>query len=158
MTWLDDLRTKRCQYTGVPLNRLRWNHTGWCYHRGVFQWQARAHHLHNWNTLEDHWSHRYTGMPLEPHWLMLASSGVQWQSSANLHNWDTQEDHRKTTGATLETHWLPTTLLPWHSSVHWGLNSRPTELPLDYHWIFTGSGQGEVTRDLSDAPLKFVNG
>ena len=27
-------------------------------------------------TLEDHWSHRYTGMPLEPHWLMLAPSGV----------------------------------------------------------------------------------
>ena len=27
-------------------------------------------------TLEDHWSHKYTGMPLEPHWLMLAPSGV----------------------------------------------------------------------------------
>ena len=27
-------------------------------------------------TLEDHWSHKYTGMPLEPHWLMLALSGV----------------------------------------------------------------------------------
>ena len=27
-------------------------------------------------TLEDHWSHKYPGMPLEPHWLMLASSGV----------------------------------------------------------------------------------
>ena len=27
-------------------------------------------------TLDDHWSHKYTGMPLEPHWLMLAPSGV----------------------------------------------------------------------------------
>ena len=35
----------------------------------------------HWDTtgqtaLEDHWSHKYTGMPLEPHWLMLAPSGV----------------------------------------------------------------------------------
>ena len=27
-------------------------------------------------TLEDHWSHKYTEMPLEPHWLMLAPTGV----------------------------------------------------------------------------------
>ena len=27
-------------------------------------------------TLEDHWSHKYIGIPLELHWLMLAPSGV----------------------------------------------------------------------------------
>ena len=53
-----------------------WKHTGWCYCPVVFQWQSRAHHLHNWNTPEDHRSHKNTGMPLEQHWLMLAPSGV----------------------------------------------------------------------------------
>ena len=42
----------------------------------VFQWQSRAPHLHIWNTLDDQWSHKYTGMPLEPHLLMLAPNGV----------------------------------------------------------------------------------
>ena len=49
VTWPNDLQTRLCQYTA--------NTTGQ-------------------TTLEDHWSHRYTGMPLEPHWLMLAPSGV----------------------------------------------------------------------------------
>ena len=52
-----------------------WNHTGWCYRPVVFQWQPNVN-LHNWNTLEDHWSHKYTGIPLEPYWLMLAPSGI----------------------------------------------------------------------------------
>ena len=41
----------------------------------MFQWRSSVN-LHNWNTLDDHWSHKYTGMPLAPHWLMLAPSGV----------------------------------------------------------------------------------
>ena len=98
VTWHADLQTRCCQYTGIPLGRLHWIHTGWCYHANglprVFQWQSRAH-LHNWNTLEDQWSHKYIGMPLEPHWLMLAHSGVSVaiQCSGNLHNWNTPEDH-----------------------------------------------------------------
>ena len=88
VTWPNDLQTRFCQYTGIPLDRphwkttgatstlgCHWNHTGWCYYPVVFQWQSSVN-LHNWNTLEDHWSHRYTEMPLEPHWLMLAPSGV----------------------------------------------------------------------------------
>ena len=39
------------------------------------QWQSSVN-LHNLNTLEDHWSHKYTGVLLEQHWLMLAASGV----------------------------------------------------------------------------------
>ena len=88
VTWPNDLQTRFCQYTGIPLDRshwkttgatgtlgCHWNHTGWCKHPVVFQWRSSVN-LHNWNTLEDHWSHRYTGMPLEPHWLMLAPSGI----------------------------------------------------------------------------------
>ena len=41
----------------------------------VQSWQSSVN-LHNWNTLEGHWSHKYTGMPLKPHWLMLARSGI----------------------------------------------------------------------------------
>ena len=52
-----------------------WNHTGWCSHPVVFQWRFSVN-LHNWNTLKDHWSHKYTWMPLEPHWLMIAPTGV----------------------------------------------------------------------------------
>ena len=48
VTWPNDLRTRFCQH---------WDTTGQ-------------------TTLEDHWSHKYTVMPLEPHWLMLSSSGV----------------------------------------------------------------------------------
>ena len=53
-----------------------WNHTGWCYRPVAFQWQSSVN-MHNWNTPEDHWSHKYIGMLLEPpHWLMLAHSGI----------------------------------------------------------------------------------
>ena len=45
------------------------------------QWPPNQVLSVHWDTtgqtaLEDHWSHKYTGMPLEPHWQMLASSGV----------------------------------------------------------------------------------
>ena len=80
--------------------RCQWNHTGWCQH------------------------------PMVP----------QWQSRVNLHIWNTLEHHRKTTGRTLETHWLPTIFLQWHSNEHWGLSSKHSGLPLDCHWIVTDSG------------------
>ena len=88
VTWPNDLQTRFCQYTGIPLDRphwktagatstlgCHWNHTGWCYHPVLFQWRSSVN-LHNWNILEDHWSHKYTGISLEPHRLMLAPSGV----------------------------------------------------------------------------------
>ena len=96
----------------------------------VFQWWSSVN-WHNWNTLEDHWSHEYTGMPLEPHWLMLAPSGVPVLICIGTH-W-------KTTGKPLEDHWKYTGyqqfFLQWHSSVHWGLSSRHTGLPLEDHWL-----------------------
>ena len=75
VTWPNDIQTRLCQYIGIPLDRLHWKHNGWCYHPVVSQWQSNVN-LHNWNTLGDHWSHKYTGMPLEPHWLMLAPNSV----------------------------------------------------------------------------------
>ena len=88
VTWPNDLQTRFCQYTGIPLGRphwkatgatsalgSHWNHTGWCWHPVVFQWRSGVN-LHNWNTLEDYSSHENTRMPLEPHWLMLASSAI----------------------------------------------------------------------------------
>ena len=45
------------------------------------QWPLNQIMSVHWDTtgqtaLEDHWSHKDTGMPLEPHWLVLAPSGV----------------------------------------------------------------------------------
>ena len=62
-------------------------------------------HLHNWSTLEDHWSNKFTGMPLEPHWLMLAPSGKPVLICIIGTQW-------RTTGSTLEAHWLPTIISP----------------------------------------------
>ena len=64
VTWPNDLKTRRSQYTGIPLDRLHWNHTGWCYRPMVFLWHSSVN-LHKWNTLGDHWSHKCTEMPLE---------------------------------------------------------------------------------------------
>ena len=119
---------------GVPLGRLHWNHTGWCYRPSVFQWQSNVN-LHNWNTLEYRWGHTYTGMPKEPHWPMSAPSG----NSVLIRIIET---HWITTGRPLEAHWKHTDyqqfFLQSYSSVHWGLSSRHTELPLDCHWITSG--------------------
>ena len=52
----------------------------------------------------------------------------QWQSSVNLHNWNTLEDHWNA----LATNKY---FLQWHSSVHWGLSSSHTGLPLNYNWL-----------------------
>ena len=41
-------------------------------------------------TLEDRWSHKYTGMPLQT---TLADASTLWRPSVNLHNWNTMEDH-----------------------------------------------------------------
>ena len=54
-----------------------WNHTGWCQHPVVSQWQSSVN-LHNWNTLHHHWM--ATGRPLEAHWKLATnnsfSSGI----------------------------------------------------------------------------------
>ena len=76
VTWPNDFQTRRSQYTGIPLDRLHWNHTGWCYHPVVFQWQSSVN-LHNWNTLEDHW--KTIGTTLETHWLSTILAPVAFQ-------------------------------------------------------------------------------
>ena len=40
VTWSNDLQTRFCQCTGIPQDRLHWNHTGCCYHPVVFHWQS----------------------------------------------------------------------------------------------------------------------
>ena len=63
-----DLTTKkhqyrRSKYTGIPLDKLHWNHLGLCDRPNVFQWQSKALHSHNWkttgaaSTLGCHWNH-----------------------------------------------------------------------------------------------------
>ena len=42
VTWPNDHQTRFYQYTGIPLDRLHWNHTGRCYHPVVFQWQPNV--------------------------------------------------------------------------------------------------------------------
>ena len=63
-------------HTGRPLEpQVHWNAAGTTLADAGTQWCSSVN-LHNWNTLEDHWSHKYIGVPLEPPWLMLAPSGV----------------------------------------------------------------------------------
>ena len=64
-------------HTGRPLEpQVHWDATGTTLADASIQWWPSVN-LYNWNTLEDHCSHKYTGMPLEPHWLMLAPSGFR---------------------------------------------------------------------------------
>ena len=61
----------------------------------VFQWRSSVN-LHNWNTLEDHWSHThtlsqctlagpvYTGMSLECHWLTQCTLEYHWATQRIL--------------------------------------------------------------------------
>ena len=167
MTRSTDLQTRFCQYTGIPLDRLHWNHTGWCYHPVVFQWQSRrGSHVHRdaiGTKLADastqwcpsgnpvliciigtHWKTTGATSTLECHWNHTAwcyhPVMSQWQSSVTLHNWNTLEDHWKATGRTLETYWLPAILSPVAIQC-WGLNFRHTRWPLDCHWITTGNVQ-----------------
>ena len=103
MTWHNDLQTRFCQYTGIPLDRphwkttgatstlgCHWNHTGWCLHPVVSQWRSSVN-LHNWNTLEDHW--KATGRPMEDHWKHTGISPVAFQC---------------TLGSKFQAHWIAT--------------------------------------------------
>ena len=155
MTWSNDLQTRFCQYIGIQLDRphwkttgaastlgCHWNHTGRCQHQVVLQWRSSVN-LHYWNTLEDHWSHKYTGMPLELHWLVLAPVVSQWRSSVNLHNWNTLEHHWEATGRPLEhtgnalaanSSFSPVAFqctLGSKFQAHW----IATGLSLNYHWL-----------------------
>ena len=73
--WPDLMTSKPdAQYTVIPVDRRHRNHTGLCYRQVVFQWKSCVN-VHNRNT-GSHWSHKFTGMPLESHWLMLTPSGI----------------------------------------------------------------------------------
>ena len=48
------LRTHMKTTGAISTLGCHWNHTSWCYHPVLFQWQSSIN-LHNWNTLEDHW-------------------------------------------------------------------------------------------------------
>ena len=103
------------------------------------------------STLKNHWTY-YTGTT-------LANAITQWCPSGNPvliciaeTHWKTLEGHWKTTGSTLETHWLPTILSPVTSQcsmtskfqAHW----IAAGLPLNYHWL--------RLRDTTDA-VKWTN-
>ena len=100
-------------------------------------------------TLGYNWTD-HTGRPLEPQEHLdatettLAYTNTQWCSSGDPVLIYIIGTHWKTTGKPLEDHWKHTGyqqyLLQWHFSVHWGLSSRHTRLPLDCHWKTTGSG------------------
>ena len=92
-----------------------WNHTGWCYNPVVFQWPSSVN-LHNWNTLEDHWSQKYTGMPLE-------------------HDGRPLEIHWKTTGRSLEAHWLSPVAFQCTQGSKFQAHWIATGLPLEDHWL-----------------------
>ena len=106
------------------------------------------------STLGYHWTD-HTGRPLEPqvHWdatgTTLADASTQWCSSGDPVLICIIGTHWKTTGKPLEDHWKHTgyqqIFLQWHSSVHWGLSSRHTGLPLDCHWKTLAQGKGYDT-------------
>ena len=99
----------------------------------MFQWWSSVN-LHNWNTLEDHWIHKYTGMPLEPHWLMLTPSGVPVLICIVETHWNTTgrplEDHLNHNGNTLATNKSFSSGIP----VYAGVYVSGTQ---DCHWIAT---------------------
>ena len=130
-------------HTGRPLEpQVHWDATGTTLADANTQWCSSGDPVliciigSHWKTtgaisiLGCHWNH--TGWCQHP----VVS---QWRSSVNLHNWNTPEHHWKATGRPLEAHWKHTgyqqIFLPWHSSVHWGLSSRHTGLPLNYNWL-----------------------
>ena len=87
-----------------------------------------------------------TGRPLEPQvqWdvtgTTLADASTQWHPSDNsMHNWNTMDHHWKTTGRTLETHWLPTITSPEAFQCTLGSKLQAhwiaTGLPLHYNWL-----------------------
>ena len=97
--------------------QYKWNqlssnshHTS-CIHMGVACWGV------TWpNDLQTRRS-QYTGITLDRlHWNHTSwcyhPVVFWWQSSVNLHNWKTLEGHWKTNETTLETHCLPTILVP----------------------------------------------
>ena len=99
-------------------------------------------------TLEDHWSHKYAGMPLEPHWLVLAPSGVpvaiQFQFAQLEHTKRPLEPqvHWDATGTTLadaSTQWCSSgdPVLICIIGTHW----KTSRKPLEDHWKHTGYQQ-----------------
>ena len=100
------------------------------------------------STLGYHWTD-HTGRPLEPqvHWdatgTTLADTSLQCCPSGDLVLiciiGTPLEGHWKTTGSTLETHWLPTILSPVafqcapesRFEAHW----NTTGISLNYHWL-----------------------
>ena len=101
------------------------------------------------STLGYHWTD-HTGRPLEPqvHWdateTTLADASLQWCPSGDPVLICIIGTHWNTTGRPLKAHWKRTGyqqfFLQWHYDVRWSLDSRNTGLPLEYHWITTGSG------------------
>ena len=63
------------------LDRLHWDHTGWCYRPVVFQWQS-SFNLHSWNTLDDQW--KTIENKLETHWLPTICS-IQVPGTLDCH-------------------------------------------------------------------------
>ena len=136
----------------VTWNQLSSNNSGYtsCIHKGSHagKWpDLMTSKPDSVSTLGYHWTD-HTGRPLEPqvHWdatgTTLADASTQWYPSGDPvliciigTHWKTTESHWKPTGSTLDTHWLPTLFLQWHSSVHWCLSSRHTGLPLEDHWL-----------------------
>ena len=136
-----DLMTSKTDYqhTGIPQDRPRWNHTGWCYRPVVFQLPSSAN-FYNWN---------HTGRLPERqvHWdstgTTLADASTKWYPSGNpvliriigTHFQVTRkpmEGHWKHTGNTLATKNSFSSGIPVCTGV---LSSRHTGMPLNYHWF-----------------------
>ena len=139
----------------VKWNQLSSNnshHTS-CIHKGLHagKWpDLMTSKPESVSTLGYHWTD-HTGTPLESqvHWdatgITLDDANTQWCPSGDPVLIFIIGTHWNTRGRPLEDHWkrpgYQQFFLQWHSSVHWGLNSRHTGLPLDYHWITT-QGKG----------------
>ena len=119
----------------------------------------------HWDTtgqtkLEDDWSHKFTGMPLEPHWLMLVPSGVP----VAIQCWSAHLEHP---GRPLQpqVHWNATGTTLADASTHWcssgdpvliciiGIHCKTTGNPLEEHWKTTGSTLATNNSLSSDIPV-----
>ena len=110
--------------------------TQWC----SFQWRSSVN-LHNWNTLEDHWSHKYTdatGTTLadaSTQWcpsgdpVLICIIGTHWKTTGKpLEDW-------KTIGSTLATNNFSPVAFQCTMGSKFQAYWIATGLPLEDHWL-----------------------
>ena len=144
MTWLDnDLKTRCCQYTGIPLH-----YTGTTLAGAITQWSSGGNPELTICTIGTHWK------TSQVHWdvtgTILADASTHWCPSGNPVVICIIWTHGKTNGRPLEYHGGLTGNTPvtniffypvvFHCTLGYKFQAHwfATGLPLNYHWLRVG--------------------